>query len=284
MKIAVSSYSFSQAMRDGRMNMASVIPEAKKLGYDGVEIVRGDQTDAEMRALAVYLKAQSEKYDLPIVAYMVGADFIKNGLDAEIARLKGEAEIAALMGAPAMRHDSSQGRDANGNPVSVDSALPVLAEGYRRVTEFAAGLGVKTMIENHGYFMQDSERVKRLIDAVNHPNFGWLTDMGNFMCADEDCVSAMKTAAPYAVHAHIKDFHYKKSGAFVPENQGWFGTRNGNFLRGAIIGHGEVDARACLGLLKDAGYDGWLSVEFEGIEDCIEALKRDIENVKALIK
>jgi hypothetical protein len=40
------------------------------------------------------------------------------------------------------------------------------------VTEFAAGLGVRTMIENHGYYMQDSERVKRLVEAVGHPNFG----------------------------------------------------------------------------------------------------------------
>ena len=42
MKFAVSSYSFSQAMRDGRMNLLDVIPKAKELGYEGVEIVRGN--------------------------------------------------------------------------------------------------------------------------------------------------------------------------------------------------------------------------------------------------
>ena len=281
MKIAVSSYSFSQAMRDGRMNMLDVIPKAKELGYEGVEIVRGSQSDAEMRALASLLKVQSEEYELPIIAYMVGADFLKNGVDSEVERLRREVEIAALMGAPRMRHDSSQGRDAEGNNVSVDDALPVLAEGYRRVTEFAAGLGVKTMIENHGYFMQDSCRVKRLIEAVNHPNFGWLTDMGNFMCADENSVSAMKVAAPLAVHAHAKDFHFKKAEEFTPM-QGWFGTREGNHLRGAIIGHGVVDIPACLKLLREAGYDGWLSVEFEGIEDCLMALRADIINLRSM--
>ena len=100
------------------------------------------------------------------------------------------------------------------------------------MTEFAAGLGVKTMIENHGYFMQDSDRVKKLIEAVNHKNFGWLTDMGNFLCADEDPVHAMQTGAKMAVHAHAKDFHYKKPGEFLPK-QGWVGTRGGNHLRGA---------------------------------------------------
>ena len=52
MKVAASSYSFSQAMRDGRMTMLDVLPKAKALGFDGVEIVRGNQSDEEMRALA----------------------------------------------------------------------------------------------------------------------------------------------------------------------------------------------------------------------------------------
>ena len=282
MKIAVSSYSFSQAMRDGRMNILDVIPKAKELGYDGVEIVRGNQSDREMRALAATLKVQSEEAGIPIIAYMVGADFLKNGLDAEVARLKGEAEIAALMGVPRMRHDSSAGVDAYGNKVTFEDALPVIAEGYRRVTEFAAGLGVKTMIENHGYFMQDALRVKKLIETVNHPNFGWLTDMGNFMCADEVSVESMKIAAPMAVHAHAKDFHYKTADEYVPA-QGWFGTRAGNKLRGAIVGHGVVNVPACLKLLKEAGYNDWLSVEFEGIEDCLMALKADIDNLRGMI-
>lgn len=283
MKLAVSSYSFSQAMRDGRMNIMDVIPKAKELGYAGVEIVRGNQTDAEMRALAGYLKVQSEELSMPIVAYMVGADFLKNGLDCEIKRLKGEAEIAALMGASKMRHDATQGFDAEGREVAVDAAIPILAEGYRQVTAFAAGLGVHTMVENHGFYMQDSARVKQLVEAVNHPNFGWLTDMGNFLCADENPVSAMRVAAPMAMHAHAKDFHIKEPGQYAP-NQGWFKSRGGSKLRGAIIGHGAVNIGACLRLLREAGYDGWLSVEFEGIEDCLFALKAAHENLTELLE
>lgn len=282
MKIAVSSYSFSQAMWDGRMTLMDVIPKAKEMGYEGVEIVRGNQTDAEMRSLALQLKAQSEEYGLPIIAYMVGADFLKNGLEAEIQRLRGEAEIAALMGAPRMRHDATGGADANGKMYTVEEALPIVAAGYRGVTEFAAGLGVHTMIENHGYFFQDSCRVKKLIETVNHPNFGWVMDMGNFMCADETSVDAVKIAAPLAVHAHAKDFHYKAKGEYVPP-QGWFSTRGGNALRGAIIGHGVVNVPECLKILREAGYDGWLSVEFEGMEDCLMALKADLANLKGML-
>lgn len=282
MKIAVSSYSFFQAMRDGRMNFMDTIPMAKEMGYEGVEIVRLNQTDEEMRALAPRLKAQSEEYGMPIIAYMVGADFLKNGLDAEVERLKGEVEIAALMGAPRMRHDSTAGIDADGKAYTWEEALPTVAEGYRRVTEFAAGLGVHTMIENHGRFFQDSCRVKKLIETVDHPNFGWNMDMGNFMCADEASVDAVKVAAPMAFHAHAKDFHFKSKDEYVPK-QGWFETRGGNYLRGAIIGHGVVNVPECLKILRAAGYDGWLSVEFEGIEDCLMALRADLANLKEML-
>ena len=180
------------------------------------------------------------------------------------------------------RHDSTAGVDADGKRYSVDEALPIVAEGYRCVTEFAAGLGVHTMIENHGYFFQHSERVKKLIETVAHPNFGWLVDMGNFMCADQDSVEAVSMAAPLAVHAHAKDFHFKKKGESVP-SQGWFGTAGGNSLRGAIIGHGVVNVPKCLQVLRAAGYDKWLSVEFEGMEDCLKALEYDIKNLKEML-
>ncbi len=165
----------------------------------------------------------------------------------------------------------------------MEEALPIVAEGYRRVTEFAAGLGVHTMIENHGYFFQDACRVKKLIETVNHPNFGWLMDMGNFMCADEKPVESVKIAAPMAVHAHAKDFFHKEKGEYVPNGQGWFGTRGGNALRGTIIGHGAVNVPECLKTLRAAGYDGWLSVEFEGIEDCITSLEADLKNLKEML-
>lgn len=282
MKIAVSSYSFTQAINDGRMTMLDVIPKAQALGFDGIEIVRMNQTDEEMRALAVELRKQSEALDFPIVAYMVGNDFLQESLDDCVARLTRELEIARALGAPAMRHDATGGVTADGKQLTFEEALPIIAEGYRRVTEVAASMGVRTMIENHGYFAQDALRVKKLVETVNHPNFGWLCDMGNFMCADEVSVESVKVAAPMAVHAHAKDFHYKVKGEYVPK-QGWFPTRGGNHLRGAIIGHGAVNVPACLKILREAGYDGWLSTEFEGIEDCLFALQADIANLREML-
>ena len=282
MKFAVSSYSFAQAMRDGRMTMLDVIPKAKEMGFDGVEIVPLTETMEEKRALAPKLAAQAKEYGIEIAAYLVGADFLKNGLDAQVELLKQEAEVAAMLGATKMRHDATAGKDADGNDVSWDEALPVIAEGYRRVTEYAAGLGVHTMIENHGYFAQNSWRVKELVQTVNHKNFGWLCDIGNFLCADENPAEAVKVAAPFAVHAHAKDFHLRSVKRPKP-NAGWFSSKRGTLLRGAIVGHGDVPVDVCIKTLVAAGYDNWLSLEFEGMEDCFMAIAEGYTNLKAIL-
>ena len=100
--------------------------------------------------------------------------------------------------------------------------------------------------------MQDSERVEYVMNLVNHPNYGWLVDVGNFMCADEDPQHAVGVAAPYAFHVHVKDFLLKKGMEDKPEGH-WITTRGGSYLRGTVIGHGVVPVRPCLNILKNAG-------------------------------
>ena len=264
------------------MALLDVIPKAKEMGFEAVEIVRGQETDQEMKEMAARLAEQAKEYGVPIVAYLVGADFVKNGLEEEVSRLKTEAEIAALMGTHRMRHDTTSGLDPAGNPVeSFEAVLPTLVEGCRRVAEYAAGLGVHTMSENHGFFVQESSRVKKLVDTVAHKNYGWLVDIGNFLCADEDPLHAVSVGADYAVHAHVKDFHFLP--ADQPRPDGGFDTRGGNRLCGAIVGEGIVPVKECLQLLKRAGYDGYVSVEFEGPEDCIDALNKGLANLRKIL-
>lgn len=59
------------------------------------------------------------------------------------------------------------------------------------MTAYAAEKGIKTAVENHGTFCQDSDRVELLVNTVAHDNFGLLVDMGNFLCADENPAAAV---------------------------------------------------------------------------------------------
>jgi sugar phosphate isomerase/epimerase len=134
------------------------------------------------------------------------------------------------------------------------------------------------MSENHGHFYQDSERCEALMKAVNHPNYGALVDIGNFLCADDDPVRAVTRMAPYAFHVHAKDFHIKPLDA--DPGQGWFRSRGGTCLRGSIVGHGNVDVPGCLKALREGGYDGFVSIEFEGMEDNKLALEIGLANLR----
>lgn len=75
----------------------------------------------------------------------------------------------------------------------------------RQAAEYARERGVKTCSENHGYLLQDSARMLELFAAVDHPNYGFLCDMGNFTVVDEDCATAVSALSDYIVHVHAKD-------------------------------------------------------------------------------
>lgn len=284
MKIGVSSYSWARYLREGRMDIFGVIKATAELGFDGIEFsgLNAPEGTTDPKSFAQKLKEACADAGLPIISYTIGADFLnaEGGWEKEVERLKGEVDIAVVLGAPRMRHDASRGQ---GNLSTWDffQVLPILAKACRAVTEYAADKGIKTMVENHGHFVQDSDRCEALMKAVNHPNFGALVDIGNFICADDDPVRAVTRMAPYAFHVHAKDFHRKPP--TEDPGRGWNRSRGGNLHRGAIIGHGNIDVRGCLAALKAAGYDGYLSIEFEGMEDNRLALEIGLENLRRYV-
>ena len=218
---------------------------------------------------------------MTINAYTIGGNLYQptpEGSAAEIKRLCGQVDIAEILGCSVMRHDVCYSVGKTGTSRSFGLMLPIIAENTRAVTEYAATKGIKTCTENHGYVAQDSYRVEQLFNAVAHDNYGLLVDIGNFVCADEDNVTAVSRVAPYAIHVHAKDMH--KSSTPV---HGFGQTRACNYFKGAIVGEGDCNVEKCLKILKKAGYDGYCSIEFEGSQDCIEGISRGFENLKAML-
>lgn len=284
MKIGVSSYSFQQLISAEKENQLSIIKIAKNMGFDGIEF-----TDLSVpeglteEQYASEIKNECEKHSLPVISYTVSADLLKmkeRRNDEEIERVCRKLDIAKLLGARTLRHDAAWGINENEKSFTgFENALPVLVDGCRRITNYGKSLGISTMIENHGFFCQQSDRVERIITGVSDPNFGALIDIGNFCCADEENSAAVGRLLPYAKHIHAKDFHIK-SGNSADPGEGFFRSRGGNFLRGAIIGHGDVPVYQCISNIKASGYDGFISVEFEGLEDCLKGIEIGLQNLR----
>lgn len=269
------------------MKQIEVIAKAREMGFELLEfstiVVPEGRT---LREFAEELRAESERVGIGIASYTIAGDFLngsKGDLPAEIARLQEEVEIAHILGASSMRHDATAGfQSGDSRGRSFDEALPFLVEGCRAVTGYAAERGIRTMVENHGFFCQDSVRVEQLAVQVAHPNFGILVDMGNFICADDDPGVAIGRLMPYAFHVHAKDFHLKPGTAPDP-GEGWRVSRGGNFWRGAIIGHGDVPILQCLRAMKRVGYDGILSIEYEGMEDVPTGIEIGLKNLRRYV-
>lgn len=286
MKSSISSHSFAYLIRNGIETQLSIIPMAKELGFDAIEFTDLIPPEGVSKnEYAKQIKAEADRVGLEISCYSVGADLLSGSdgdLDAEIELIKAKVDIAEILDVKLLRHDATFSflngdRGFNG----FVNVLDRLADGCRRITEYAETKGIKTMVENHGFFAQDSDRVESLVNRVAHRNFGLQIDIGNFLCVDENPTIAVGRCAPYAFNAHIKDFIYKSGKEGCP-GDGFIFTRGGNYIRGTILGHGIVPIKQCVAILKANGYDGFLTLEFEGFERIDFALSQGAKFINNL--
>ncbi len=280
MKIGVSSYSFSQYINSGKLTQFSAVAKAKELGFDAIEFTDLQPPEGETQIeYAKKIREEAARCGIEISAYVVGANLAQADPSEEVERLKGCVDVANALGAKLFRHDVMSSYDVFR---SFDQALPTLACAIRKVTEYAETLGIKTMTENHGYICQDSDRVERLMNAVNHSNYGALIDMGNFLCADDDPAKATSRLANFAFLVHAKDFKKIEFQNYCGE-EGYFETRACNRLKGTTVGQGVVPVAQCIAILKRAGFDGYVDVEYEGSDDCIKGLAEGLKFLRSII-
>ena len=279
MRLSVSSYSFTHYLDQTGARYFEICDIAKQMGFDGIEFTtlssKYFDKEADELAMAEALRAYCESIGLEICAYAVGADIFANR-QAAVEEVCAHVDAARALGAKLLRFDVCYSLPAD---CSHDQAIEQMAPYIRQIADYAQGKGVRVCTENHGYVFQAPDVVERLMLAVDHANYGWLCDVGNFLCVDADPESAVATAMTYCCHVHFKDFLWESRNK--PRPTGYFGTLGGNHLKGTMLGHGIVPLESCAAILKRSGYDGWVSLEFEGTEDCLTAISEGLAFLKA---
>jgi sugar phosphate isomerase/epimerase len=281
MKFGISTYSLHNAMQNGEMTVLDVIDYIAQIGGEHVEIVPLNFTLHDNPQRVEQIREKAKQAGIEISNYAIGANFAELSdadFEAEIMRILKEVDVAHALGVSRMRHDVGSSSDLSIRHFNEE--LPRLAEACRRIADHAAGYGITTSVENHGFFIQASDRVQALIHAVDRPNFRTTLDIGNFVCVDELPAVGVKNNLPYASMVHVKDFYQRP--AHQNPGEGWFRSSNGTYLRGAVAGQGDLDTRRIFGLIRDSGYDGYISLEFEGAEECRWGTRAGFENMKRL--
>lgn len=283
MKWGISTYSLSRAINAGEMTVLDAIDWIKEIGGEHVEIVPIGFNLEQQPELVPAIRHKAAEIGLDISNYTVSANFVCDddaALAAEIAHIKQEVDIAHALGVKLFRHDVASRPPEQTSIAYFQQDLPLLAEACRQIADYALGYGITTSVENHGFYMQASDRVGALIHAVGRSNFRTTLDIGNFLCCDEQPLRGIRNNIGLASMVHVKDF-YIRSGRLNP-GQGWFQTAGGDYLRGAILGQGDIDMREVLRVIKASGYDGYISLEFEGIEDCRLGTLYGFENARRM--
>ncbi|ANF95834.1 sugar phosphate isomerase/epimerase family protein [Paenibacillus bovis] len=281
MKLGLSTYSLHGSLSSGAMTVLDVIDYTAELGGQHVEIVPLSYSLSDNPELTLQIVERARQQGIELSNYAIGANFLTDDPDAyerEIERVISEVDIAARLGVKLMRHDVASSPDVS--IANFNRHLGRLADACRRVADHAANYGITTSVENHGFLIQHADRVQALIQAVDRPNYKTTLDVGNFVCADENPVAAVQKNLPFASMVHIKDFYLRPS--HRNPGAGWFTSTSGVYLRGAIIGQGDLDMWKILHTIKASGYDGYISVEFEGMEDGMTGARIGMENVQRI--
>ena len=282
MKFSVSSYSYLRYMLNTGADYHWICDHAKSLGYDGIEFTgledrfnanRGESQEE----IAVRVREYCKEIGLEICGYMVGLDILVHK-DNAVKRICHDIDVAAILGCPLVRFDVCYALPRDKHPYSYRDAIEELVPYIRQIADYAESKGIRVCTENHGRVFQAPEVMEALMLAVNHKNYGWLCDVGNFMCVDANPILAVKTALPYTFHVHFKDFLFKSGAQIKPMK--FATTSGGNFILGTIIGHGAVPVENCATMIKNYGYDGFVTVEFEGLEDNLVAIEAGLDFLK----
>jgi len=280
MKLGVSTYSLLPAIESGEMTVLDVIDWIADLGGEHVEIVPFGFKLVDNNELVDAIREKAAERNIDISNYSILANLLPDTEEEyrnEIERLKKEVDIANRLGVKRMRHDvSAFRRPMNQNTIiHYEKELPKMVAACREIADYANQYGITTTVENHGFYVNGSDRVQRLIEEVNRDNYRLTLDVGNFLCMDENPVMGTKKLIQYTEVVHLKDFYIRQAdtmpGAgmlYRCDSGTWFQSYGGNLLRGAIVGQGDIDLWEILKIIKLSEFDGYVTIEFEGMESC----------------
>ena len=262
MKLSVSMYSCVLAVRAGQLDLMGFVDFAATQDVAGVELLDIFWTEAEREIPLV--KQRIADAGLEVAVYSISNNFTEPEASArarELADLKRGVDIAVELDVDLMRVFSGNAREG----LSLAQGMEWILEGLSAGAAYAESRGVTLALENHGRFAGRSDQVRDIIGQVGSPALRVNFDTGNFLPVGQDPVAAARELADLTVLVHLKDIRH--AGDNEPSHV--FADPTGQLLTGSVIGDGLVDISGVISVLREAGYDGWLSLEFEGSEDPI---------------
>ena len=273
--IALSTYSLWRFRSDELRDMDRCIDLADEFGFDGIEFLlyQIEQNDLISRSRMMSYKRRAQRLGLPIMGLSTHQGFVTPD-DAKrqfnIDRTIGQIEIAYDLGIPVMRVNTgrwgtsesfdalmaNRGIEPPLEGYTDEDAYPWVIDAFEKCVRVAEKCGVVLGLENHWGLGLTPEGILRIVDAVDSPWLQITTDTGNFL---EDPYGRLEQLIPKTVLVQAKTYY----------GGGQWYTLDLDYPR---IGR----------MLAEGGYRGWISLEFEGMEDYRTAIPRSLELMRTV--
>lgn len=267
-KISVAEYSLHRMIGKGELDPRDYGPFCKEnFGVDAVEYWMGPFAD-KANDLAYMGEMQKKSEDAGVKQLLIMCDIAGGDLGTPDEKARQTAvelhypwvEAAKRMGCHSIRVNAR-----SAGPKEEQAKLA--ADGLRKLSEFAAPHSINVIVENHGGYSSDGAWLAGVMKEVNLPNCGTLPDFGNFFVdraqgIEYDKYKGVEELMPYAKAVSAKSHVFDAEG-----------------------NEAEIDYFKMMQIVMDAGYHGYVGIEWEGAEpeseiEGVMLTKRLLERVR----
>tara|TARA_Y100000389_G_scaffold204588_1_gene258181 strand:+ start:4921 stop:5862 length:942 start_codon:yes stop_codon:yes gene_type:complete len=282
-KLSLAQWSFHKSIKYNNLSPYEFARLANELGFEGLEYVntlypdvtKSDDKTSAINAFIEKNNSLAAKYKMKNVLIMVDEEgdlstSNKNERLEAIENHKLWINAAHKMGCGAIRLNLHGEEDEE---LWIKNSIASL----EMLSEFAKPLNVNIIVENHGGNSSNASLLMKVIDQVSFDNCGTLPDFGNF-CLSKNWGSLKENKCdnPYDPYMGVSEMMPK---AFGVSAKAYDFDASGNET--------ILDYEKLLSIVKKAGYNGFIGVEYEGDhlseEEGIIATKKLIEKTSSII-
>ena len=258
-KISLAEWSLNRQLfgkEIDHLDFAKITKET--FGIEGVEYVNQFFFDkAKDQAYLTEMKTRADDLGVKSLIIMVDREGGLGGLDDAKRKEAVEnhykwVEAAQFLGCHSIRVN------AYGEGTAEEVAAAAI-DGLGSLSTFAKDFGLNVIVENHGGYSSNGQWLANVISQVGMANCGTLPDFGNFCiergedgCKEEyDRYQGVTEMMPFAKAVSAKTHEFDAEG-----------------------NHVGTDYMKMMKIVKDAGYTGYVGIEFEGRGDAYEGIKK----------
>ena len=270
-KLVLAQWTFNKDLFAGKMTTIDFVNKASELGFEGVEYVSQFIKDkVNDDAYLAELKLASE--NAGIKNTMISVDVLEAKLgssdpgerDIAIAKHKEWIVAASKLSCPTIRVN------AHGDGTA-EEMMSVMFTSVKELANFGKSYNVGLAIENHGQYSSDGKWLSQLVGKLVPYGVGSVADFDNWCIEREggeiwgapcvveyDRYQGVKELLPTAKSVSLKAFDFDEQGNAI-----------------------KTDFKRMFQLIKEAQYDEYLAVEFEGHDiDPIEGVRKTLELIE----